>query len=59
MNRRDTGILGEKLARGFLHERGYRILETYDETHYPPDLSPQEKAFMRFTALEDQTGVEC
>ena len=28
MKRRDTGILGEKLARDFLRKRGYRILET-------------------------------
>ena len=28
MKRRDTGILGEKLAKGFLKKRGYRILET-------------------------------
>ena len=28
MKRRDTGILGEKLARDFLKKRGYRVLET-------------------------------
>jgi len=28
MRRRDTGILGEKLARDFLKKRGYRIQET-------------------------------
>ncbi len=28
MKRRDTGILGEKLAKDFLKKRGYRILET-------------------------------
>ena len=28
MKRRDTGNLGEKLAREFLRERGYDILET-------------------------------
>ena len=28
MRRRDTGILGEKLARDFLKKRGYHILET-------------------------------
>jgi DNA-binding NarL/FixJ family response regulator len=37
--------------RSYVKE-GYRILETYDDTHYPLDLSPQEKAFMRITALE-------
>ena len=38
-------------VRSYVKE-GYRILETYDETIYPPDYSPQEKAFMRITALE-------
>ena len=28
MRRRDTGILGEKLAKDFLKKRGYHILET-------------------------------
>jgi len=28
MKRKDTGILGEKLAKDFLKKRGYRILET-------------------------------
>ena len=28
MKRRDTGILGEKLARDFLQKRGYRIWQT-------------------------------
>ena len=28
MSRRDTGILGERLAAEFLHGRGYRVLET-------------------------------
>ena len=36
--------------RGYIKE-GYRILETYDETEYPVDMTPQERAFMRFTAL--------
>ncbi len=34
-------------------KQGYRILEAYDDTVYPPDMSPQERAFMRFTALAD------
>ncbi len=38
--------------RGYVKE-GYRILESYDETEYPLDMTPQERAFMRFTALAD------
>jgi DNA-binding NarL/FixJ family response regulator len=35
---------------------GYRILESYDETEYPDDMSPQERAFMRLTSFEDHDG---
>jgi len=38
--------------RGYIKE-GYRILESYDEYEYPVDMTPQERAFMRFTALAD------
>lgn len=34
--------------RSYIKE-GYRILEAYDETEYPSDMSPQERAFMRLT----------
>ena len=44
-------------VRGYVKE-GYRILEAYDDTIYPPDLSPQEKAFMRITALKAHSD-EC
>lgn len=37
--------------RGYVKE-GYRILESYDENEYPVDMTPQERAFMRFTALD-------
>jgi DNA-binding NarL/FixJ family response regulator len=37
--------------RGYIKE-GYRILESYDQQEYPTDMTPQERAFMRFTALE-------
>ncbi len=41
--------------RGYIKE-GYRILEAYDETEYPVDMTPQERAFMRITAFADETG---
>lgn len=38
--------------RSYVKE-GYRILESYDELQeYPPEMSAQERAFMRFTALD-------
>jgi DNA-binding NarL/FixJ family response regulator len=38
-------------VRSYIKE-GYRILEAYDDSHYPEDMSPIERAFMRFTALD-------
>lgn len=38
-------------VRSYIKE-GYRILESYDNTEYPNDMTPQERAFMRFTALD-------
>lgn len=43
--------LSPHTVRSYIKE-GYRILEAYDDTVYPSDMSPQERAFMRFTALE-------
>ncbi|MFN7209188.1 MAG: sigma factor-like helix-turn-helix DNA-binding protein [Aggregatilineales bacterium] len=38
-------------VRSYIKE-GYRILETHDDSQYPEDMSPIERAFMRFTALD-------
>lgn len=43
--------------RGYIKE-GYRILEAYDETEYPVDMTPQERAFMRITAFADESEEE-
>lgn len=39
--------------RSYIKE-GYRILESYDETKYPEDMSPAERAFMRLTRFGDE-----
>jgi len=39
--------------RSYIKE-GYRILEAYDETEYPDNMSPQERAFMRLTSFEEK-----
>lgn len=44
--------ISENTVRSYVKE-GYRILEAYDTTVYPPRMSAQEQAFIRFTALED------
>jgi DNA-binding NarL/FixJ family response regulator len=38
--------------RGYVKD-GYRVLEADDDTAYPIHMTPQERAFMRLTALED------
>jgi len=38
--------------RGYVKD-GYRIMESHDNTRYPLDMTPQERAFMRFTAFEE------
>jgi DNA-binding NarL/FixJ family response regulator len=43
--------------RGYIKE-GYRILETYDQSEYPTEMTPQERAFMRFTALADEEDLD-
>ncbi len=43
--------------RGYIKE-GYRILEAYDDTEYPVDMTPQERAFMRLTAFEEDDDTE-
>jgi hypothetical protein len=43
--------------RGYIKE-GYRILEAYDDREYPLDMTPQERAFMRFTALAEDEEEE-
>lgn len=49
--------LSPHTVRSYIKE-GYRILEAYDDTIYPPGMSPQERAFMRFTALSDEASAE-
>lgn len=43
--------------RGYIKE-GYRILEAYDDSEYPVDMTPQERAFMRITAFADDDDAE-
>jgi DNA-binding NarL/FixJ family response regulator len=43
--------------RGYIKE-GYRIMEAYDENEYPVDMTPQEKAFMRFTAFAAEDDAD-
>jgi len=59
MKRRDTGILGEKLARDFLKKRGYRILET--NYHCPEgeiDIVAKHKDSLAFIEVRTKKSLE-
>lgn len=55
--RRDTGRLGEGLARDFLRKRGFRILETnYRCPEGEVDIIARHKDFLIFVEVRTKTG---
>ncbi|MFC1957884.1 YraN family protein [Chloroflexota bacterium] len=59
MKRRDTGMLGEKLAGVFLKKRGYRILETnYRCPHGEADIVAKHKDFLVFVEVRTKASLE-
>jgi len=59
MKRRDTGILGEKLARDFLKKRSYRIVETnYRCPQGEIDIVAKHKDFLVFIEVRAKTSLE-
>jgi len=59
MKRREVGILGEKLARGFLEEKGYLILETnYRCTEGEVDIVSRHDDCLVFTEVRTKTSRE-
>ena len=59
MKRRETGILGEKLAKDFLRKRGYRILEAnYRCTRGEVDLIAEHKDFLVFVEVRTKRSRE-
>jgi putative endonuclease len=59
MKRRDTGILGEKLARNFLKERGYHIWETnYRCPEGEIDIIAQHKDCLVFVEVRTKRSLE-
>ncbi len=58
MKRRDTGILGEKLAQKFLKKRGYRIIETnYRCPEGEIDIIAKHKDYLVFTEVRTKTSL--
>jgi len=59
VKRRDTGILGEKLAKDFLKKRGYRILETnYRCPNGEIDIVAKHKDSLVFVEVRTKTSLE-
>ena len=59
MKRRDTGILGEKLAKDFLKKRGYHILETnYRCPEGEIDIVARHKDYQVFIEVRSKTSRE-
>ena len=59
MSRRDTGILGEKLAGDFLKKRGYRIIETnYRCRHGEIDIIARHKDFLVFIEVRSKKSLQ-
>ena len=58
MKRRDTGILGEKLARDFLTKQGYRIWETnYRCPEGEIDIVAQHKDYLVFIEVRTKKSL--
>ena len=58
MKRRDTGILGEKLARDFLKKRGYLIKETnYRCAEGEIDIVAKHKDFLVFVEVRTKRNL--
>jgi len=59
MKRRDTGILGEKLAQEFLREQGYRILETnYRCSEGEVDIIAHHGEFLVFVEVRTKRSLQ-
>ena len=59
MRRRDTGLLGEKLARDFLKKRGYHIIETnYRCPEGEIDIIARHKDFLVFVEVRAKRSLE-
>ena len=59
MQRRETGILGEQIARDFLKKRGYRVLETnYRCPHGEIDIVARQGDSLVFIEVRTKKSLE-
>lgn len=58
MNRKETGALGEKLARDFLEKKGYRVRETnYRCPEGEIDIIAQHKDYLVFIEVRTKRNL--
>lgn len=59
MKRKDTGILGEKLAKDFLKKKGYRILETNYRCHEGEiDIVARQNEYLVFVEVRTKSNLD-
>jgi putative endonuclease len=59
MKRRETGILGEKLAKDYLKKRGYRICESnYRCPEGEVDIIAEHKDYLVFIEVKTRRSLE-
>lgn len=59
VKRRETGILGEKLAKDFLRKRGYRVWETnYRCPEGEIDIIAEHKDYLVFVEVRTKKSLE-
>jgi len=59
MNRKDVGVLGEKLAKNFLKKKGYRIRETnFRCRHGEIDIIAEKKDCLMFIEVRTKTSTD-
>jgi len=57
MKRKEIGVIGEKLARGFIKKKGYRIRETnFRCRHGEIDIIAQKKDCLIFIEVRTKSG---
>ena len=58
MNRRTTGLLGEKLAKSYLQKKGYRILQTNFRCRQGEiDIVAEKKDYLVFIEVRTKTSA--
>ena len=59
LSRRDIGILGGKMARDYLREKGYQVIESnYRCPHGEIDIIARDRDFLVFVEVRTRTSLD-